>query len=136
MKDFKVGDKVRKSSGEMFSCGNEILTIEDVGFRLVKLSNGNYGSKNKLELVEGEKFSQGNEVKPNHYHKGGIDLFEFYKRQGRIEELKGFCQVSASKYVLRYKEKGGITDLKKAIECIKELIKLEDIENEWNYYER
>lgn len=71
-------------------------------------------------------------IRPKHYHKGGIDLFGFLIQQGRMEELKYFLKVSVMKYVLRYEEKNGLEDLKKAEECLKQLIELEEKQNEKN----
>lgn len=49
-----------------------------------------------------------------------------------MEELKYFLKVSVMKYVLRYEEKNGLEDLKKAEECLKQLIELEEKQNEKN----
>jgi len=60
----------------------------------------------------------------DHYRKHGMDLFEGSK-QGLVspEDFKGFCKLSALKYILRFEEKGTpIEDLEKARNFIDELI--------------
>ncbi|WP_158233604.1 MULTISPECIES: DUF3310 domain-containing protein [unclassified Sporosarcina] len=64
--------------------------------------------------------------KPNHYHKGGIDVIEFAGAKFDPAELKGFCRINALKYVTRYDLKNGIPDLEKAKFYIDKLIELEE----------
>jgi hypothetical protein len=42
------------------------------------------------------------------------------------------CQHTAIKYITRYKQKGGIEDLRKAIHCIELLIEFEQEEREFD----
>ena len=44
------------------------------------------------------------------------------------EEFKGFLRGNAIKYLIRYKQKGGIGDLKKAMDYIKRLLAVEEAE--------
>ena len=62
---------------------------------------------------------------PSYYLKGGIDLIDFLEQQGRLEEIKHFSKVNILKYVLRYEEKNGMEDLKKAFFYLNKLIELE-----------
>ncbi|PLT34106.1 DUF3310 domain-containing protein [Bacillus sp. V5-8f] len=50
---------------------------------------------------------------PNHYHKGGIDIYEIMQVKCTPEEYQGFCKGNILKYVLRESMKGGLEDLKK-----------------------
>jgi hypothetical protein len=63
--------------------------------------------------------------KPNHYHKGGIDVIGFSELQFSKEELKGFYRINGLKYLTRYDRKNGIQDLEKAEFYIKKLKELE-----------
>lgn len=65
--------------------------------------------------------------KPNHYHKGGIDVIEFAGMKFAPEELKGFCRINALKYITRYDQKNGVQDLRKAQFYINKLIELEEL---------
>jgi Protein of unknwon function (DUF3310) len=51
--------------------------------------------------------------KPNHYHKGGIDIYEIMQAKCTPEEYRGFCKGNILKYVLRESMKGGVQDLEK-----------------------
>ena len=58
--------------------------------------------------------------KPSYYAKLAIEPLEYaYKNK-----LNPY-QFNAIKYITRYKDKNGIEDLKKAIHCLEELIKIE-----------
>lgn len=65
-------------------------------------------------------------MKPDYYHKNGIDLFTACK-EGLvdIQEFKSFCKLNIIKYVLRYQEKNGEEDLLKAKDYLNELLALE-----------
>lgn len=60
------------------------------------------------------------QVGGSHYKKYKIQPVEY----AMANELN-YCQANAVKYVTRYKDKGGIEDLKKAIHNIEILIELE-----------
>jgi hypothetical protein len=51
--------------------------------------------------------------KPNHYHRGGFDIYEIMQAKLTSEEYKGFCKGNILKYVLREDQKDGIQDIKK-----------------------
>lgn len=62
-----------------------------------------------------------------HYKKYKIQPVEYAMANGL-----NYCQANAVKYVTRYKDKGGIEDLKKAIHNIEILIELETNEGKLN----
>jgi hypothetical protein len=67
--------------------------------------------------------------KPPHYHKGGIDVIGYLEQHfgnKHYTVAEGFAIGNAIKYVSRYKEKGGMKDLKKAEFYVK---KLQEYEN-------
>lgn len=52
--------------------------------------------------------------KPNHYHKGGFDIYEIMQAKLSKEKYKGFCEGNILKYLLRAELKGKpLEDLKK-----------------------
>ena len=51
--------------------------------------------------------------KPNHYHKGGFDIYEIMQMKMSPEEYRGFCKGNVLKYLLREDQKGGVNDIKK-----------------------
>lgn len=59
-------------------------------------------------------------IVPDHYHKGNVDTIKFC-----IENNLDFLQGNVVKYVVRYKEKNGLEDLKKAMEYLKRIIESE-----------
>lgn len=64
--------------------------------------------------------------KPNHYHKGGVDVLSFVDGKLSSERIAGFYQINILKYTTRYKDKNGVEDLKKAEFYLKKLIELEN----------
>jgi hypothetical protein len=63
-------------------------------------------------------------IQPKHYHAGSIDVIEFLERyypERKYTVAEGFAIGSANKYINRYKEKGGIDDLNKAVFFINKL---------------
>lgn len=66
-------------------------------------------------------------IKPNYYHKGKVDTIQFC-----IENELDFLQGNVIKYVVRYKEKNGLEDLKKAKEYLERIIKNEEVKNNEN----
>lgn len=67
------------------------------------------------------------QVGGEHYKKYKIQPVEYAMANGL-----NYCQANAVKYVTRYKDKGGIEDLKKAIHNIEILIELETNEGKLN----
>lgn len=65
------------------------------------------------------------QVGGNHYKKLAIQPIEYCHRNGL-----GACETLAIRYVTRWKDKGGIQDLEKAIHCIQLLIEMEGHEPE------
>lgn len=66
--------------------------------------------------------------KPNHYHKGGIDVIAYLERHfgnNKYTVAEGFAIANVIKYVSRYKEKNGMKDLQKAEFYIKKLMEYE-----------
>lgn len=60
-------------------------------------------------------------IKPNYYHKGNVDTIQFC-----IENDLDFLQGNVVKYVVRYKNKNGLEDLKKAMEYLQRIIENEE----------
>jgi hypothetical protein len=62
----------------------------------------------------------GQQVGGDHYKKYKIQPVEYAMTNGL-----NYCQANAVKYITRYRDKGGIEDLRKAIHNIEILIELE-----------
>jgi len=65
--------------------------------------------------------------KPDHYHKGGIDVIRFCEGKLSKERQAGFFQMNILKYTTRYTEKNGVEDLQKAKFYLDKLIELESV---------
>jgi hypothetical protein len=70
--------------------------------------------------------------KPSHYHKSHIDVITFMEANCSREELIGFYRGNCYKYLFRFQDKAGLTDLFKAEFYLKKLIELEKT-NESNH---
>jgi hypothetical protein len=65
-------------------------------------------------------------IKPDHYHKGGIDVIGFSEAQFNKDELRGFYRINCLKYITRFDRKGGVEDIKKASFYLNKLLELEE----------
>lgn len=66
-------------------------------------------------------------VTPAHYVlKDGSDSMDLIAKILGKEQFKGFLRGNALKYLIRYELKGGIDDLKKALNYIERLVELEE----------
>lgn len=55
-----------------------------------------------------------NIVKPQHYTSGKFEVIDVIKDSSTPEQFEGFLINNVKKYILRYKHKNGVEDLKKA----------------------
>lgn len=69
-------------------------------------------------MVESDK----RQVGGNHYKKHSIQPFDVMRIYFSPEELTGYYWGSMLKYMLRWKDKGGVEDLKKAKHYLEKLI--------------
>lgn len=76
--------------------------------------------KNNVEAAKVIKAIQ-KQVAGNHYKDMVIQPIEYIHKNGI-----GFCEGAAIKYLSRWKSKGGVEDLKKAIHMIELLIEMDD----------
>lgn len=66
---------------------------------------------------------------PSHYVLAdGSDSMDALAKILGPEEFKGFLRGNAIKYLIRYKQKGGVEDLKKAMDYINRLLAVEEVE--------
>lgn len=73
-----------------------------------------------------KKLNENDPIKPNHYHKGGMDVFTYMEMKFPKEQLIGFHRGNVLKYITRYQDKNGVEDLKKARRYLDKLIELEE----------
>lgn len=64
--------------------------------------------------------------KPAHYTKGGIEALDAIEASMTQEEFCGFLKGNVMKYLWRYRDKGGVQDLHKALYYQNRLIKVEE----------
>mgnify|MGYP001566161696 FL=1 len=59
---------------------------------------------------------------PDHYQQGSIELVDFFLASPHL----GWCEANAIKYLYRWRKKGGLRDLEKAMHYIQLLIEREE----------
>lgn len=74
------------------------------------------------------KINDVDKIKPDYYHKGGIDVIRFMETKVNKDEMRGFFRGNVLKYVTRFHEKNGVDDLNKAKYYLERLIELEEKE--------
>lgn len=144
---FKVGDKVRvKSSGVehwikskgINAEGNPIYALldepgwfEEDDLELVTdpLVDENEEQNNKpVKMILDENLLNENDpIKPSHYRKGEIDLFESWYRTYPFNEFRAGMQMIAERYMKRDKH-DRVEDIKKSIETLTRLKEYEELE--------
>lgn len=55
-----------------------------------------------------------NNISPEHYKKGGLEVVDIWRKKLTNDEFCGLCKGNILKYVLRSDYKNGVEDLKKA----------------------
>lgn len=63
---------------------------------------------------------------PSHYTQGGIECIDAIKASMSTIEYQGYCKANCIKYLWRWRDKGGVQDLKKARVYLDWLIKTVD----------
>ena len=66
---------------------------------------------------------------PPHYTEGGIECIEAIEAQLTPEAYEGYLQGNCAKYLWRWNNKGGVTDLKKCRWYLDRLIQLKEAQN-------
>lgn len=78
---------------------------------------------------EAQKEDHDTVTSPKHYTSGTIEVIDIIKDSSSPEEYEGFLANNVKKYVLRYKHKNGLEDLKKARVYLDWLIKHNETKN-------
>lgn len=86
---------------------------EDYGWCSVHTIRGNFALLSKQE-PNGMPSEFKDVAKQEHYVNNGIEPIELMRKNFSPEEFQGFLQGNVLKYMLRYKKKNGLEDLKKA----------------------
>nr|WP_272492800.1 MULTISPECIES: DUF3310 domain-containing protein [unclassified Peribacillus] len=64
--------------------------------------------------------------RPSHYNNGGLDVIALLAMKYPTSVSQGFFIGNVLKYVIRYQNKNGVEDLKKAANYLNKLIELEE----------
>ena len=67
-----------------------------------------------------------NNIQPKHYQQGKIDVLKALSLMFPKSWFRGFCVGNVIKYIIRYLDKNGKEDLKKAMYYLNYLTKWED----------
>lgn len=131
MSKFSVGDKVvwtNKGYASSFGLDpNQVMTIKSVDERsdLVSVEEHDVGMFDhhiKLAISVSSETALSIQYGGNHYKGKGIQPIEYI-----LANNLGFCEGNVVKYITRWKDKGGIEDLKKIKHYCDFLIENEDI---------
>jgi len=142
---FKVGDKVKviDPSSMYDGCLADVIEVHkgqgmysgetQIGVRLCDYINNNPNvapedmlvRPRHLELYDVVK--EKDNINPDHYRVGGIDVWDYMKAKMSPTQLAGFAIGNVLKYVSRAPHKNKVEDLKKAQWYLNKLI--EEIEN-------
>lgn len=69
-------------------------------------------------------------INPDHYKQASIELIDFMEETCNKDEFNGYCKNNVLKYIIRYKNKNGVEDLKKAQWYLERLIISEEKEED------
>lgn len=95
------------------------------GWYVITYSDGNVGYAHGSQLVPIQNPESPNRnYKPDHYHSGGIDPWQFIEANMNPQQAIGFHLGNVLKYVARHEKKNGLEDLKKALDSLREGIRL------------
>lgn len=144
---FKKGDSVEVTKedrwcGQKYNIGTQWVVV-DVTHRFVIVKDDRQDDgegtifKNKVKLIEEEppmEKEQENRTtdlidNQPHYKNQGIEPIDLMRENFSKEEFAGFLQGNVLKYMLRYKDKNGVEDLKKAKTYLTWLIEVNNHES-------
>lgn len=122
---FKTGDKVKKKNGESFANGKKEATVALIIRDIAVFKET--GSRLGLAHLELADTSTVDRPDSDHYHEGGIDVWQFADANFDYDELFGFHKINVIKYIVRFGKKNGrnIRDLEKARAVLDEMIRME-----------
>lgn len=86
--------------------------------------------KHVLRVLSKPEVATDRNFKPDHYHSGGIDPWQFIEANLNKQQAIGFHLGNTLKYVARHEKKNGLEDLKKAQDSLKEAIRLYEKQGE------
>lgn len=125
---FKKGDKVRcinnTGLGAELTIG-EVYTVIDTEslpdtVRILNDCKDEWVySNSRFELVDDSSSQEEDIQKPQRYNKGSIEVWDFI-----IDQNMGFLEGNVIKYLSRFKDKGGLKDLEKALVYLEKLIEV------------
>ena len=81
------------------------------------------------DKIEERNNKKSDPIKPSHYRKGEIDLYESWYRTYPFNEFRAIMSAIAERYMKRDKD-NRIQDLDKCMETIKRLKEYEELEEE------
>lgn len=131
MSKFKVGDMVKVindegveyiKEGEVYEVAGLNDMVGDCIYLQDNLDKGYYAAR-RFELVKEKSKLIDNQ---DHYKKAGVEPIDLMKQNFTKEEYSGFLQGNIIKYLLRFKRKNGVEDLKKALTYLTWLIEQEE----------
>ena len=136
MKHFKKGDKVRLANNGLLLTYNTlkylthgkvytVFKIDENGYITMYENDTISFNQYDFELVEEPSMSKLIDQQ-DHYKKAGVEPIELMKQNFTKEEYSGFLQGNIIKYLLRFKRKNGVEDLKKALTYLTWLIEQEE----------
>lgn len=134
----KEGRTVEETMGliktEVLKCFNqhkESLTHEHPLTDKIQERNNKQSIQDRLpeELEKLLAYEPHDPIKPSHYRKGEIDLFESWYRTRPFNEFRAIMESIAERYMKRDKT-NRVEDLEKAIYVLTRLKEYEEIENE------
>jgi hypothetical protein len=80
-------------------------------------------SDGMTEAFKEDRYEKRDNINPNHYRQGKIECIDALEAATtNLMGLDAVCTANAIKYLWRWKEKGGVEDLKKSIWYINKLI--------------
>lgn len=137
-KEVKVGDKVVSLVDWINTKAGNIYTVESHSESMSGVwleENNNFLTYKEFKIIENvdakitsEPLNTGLIDKQEHYTANGIQPIELMRQNFTPEAFKGFLEGNILKYVLRYRRKNGVVDLRKAMTYLTWLI--EEEENE------
>ena len=153
---FKVGDKVRvredlsrerrygdfwvlKEMEEFLGKEARIISTDNLDEQyMLDIDNERWGWTDEMlepitdplaDKIEERNNKQNDPIKPKHYRKGEIDLYESWYRTYPFNEFRAGMQMIAERYMKRDKD-NRIQDLEKAIYTLSRLKEYEELEEE------
>lgn len=116
-------------TGRATLCGNILNHLDHIALAGERVSCPECLKILEVKNIAGKPMTTEEDLvnQPSHYTQGGIEVIDYIEAKLTAEAFRGYLEGNVIKYLSRWRDKGGVQDLKKAQWYLNRLVKREDM---------